>query len=112
MNHFFFRLIGWPPVCPVDMSKPFMRRTQNAAASTHTAEDHRDEGESLQQALQHHCAVEKNKTGVITTQLPLRHGLKPQHFDASDSTRQALKRRPVANGHSVSARQTSIGGTI
>ena len=71
-----------------------------------------DEGESLQQALQHHCAVEKNEIEVITTQLPLRHGLKPQHFDASDSTRQALKRRPVANGHSVSARQTSIGGTI
>ena len=111
MNH-FFRLIAWPPMCPVDMSNPFMRRTQIAAASTHAAEDHRDEGESLQQALQHHCEVEKNTTGVITTQLPLRHGLKPQHFDASDSNRQALKRRPVANGHSVNARQTSIGGTI
>ena len=111
MNH-FFRLIAWPPMCPVDMSNPFMRRTQIAVASTHTAEDHRDEEESLQQALQHHCAVEKNQTGVITTQLTLRHGQKPQHLDASARTRQALKRRPVANGHSCSARQTFIGGRI
>ena len=81
------------------MSKASTRRAQNAATSALTAEEHRGEGDSLQQALQHHCAVEKKNTEVITTQLPLRQALKPRHFDASDSTRQALKRHPVANGH-------------
>ena len=101
---FFVRLIDWPPVCLVVMSKAKMRRTQNASANAHTAEDHRDEGERLQQALQHHCfAIPLNFAcslihPIPTTsehtclQLPSLHqALKPQHFDASDSNRPALK---------------------
>ena len=55
---------------------------------------------------------QKKKTGVITAQLTLHQALQRQHFDASDSNRQALKRHPVANEHSGSARQTCIGWTI
>ena len=53
-----------------------------------------------------------NKTGRITTELILHRALKLQHFEMSDSNRQALKRHPVANEHSVTARQTCIGWTI
>ena len=56
--------------------------------------------------------VRVNKTGGITTELTLHQALKPQHFEISGSNRQALKRHPVADEHSVSARQTCIGWTI
>ena len=51
----FFRVIDLPPACPGVMSKASTRPSQNAPASAHTLEDHRGEGDSLQQALQHHC---------------------------------------------------------
>ena len=51
----FFRVIDLPPACPGVMSKASTRPSQNAPASAHTLEDHRGEGDSLQQALQRHC---------------------------------------------------------
>ena len=106
----FFRRIDWPPVCLVVMSKASTRRAQNAPASAHAAEDHRDEADSLQQALQHHCfEIALTSAGSLIHQIPatsehaclqlpsLHQALKPQHIDASDSNRQALKRHPVAN---------------
>ena len=51
--------------------------------------------------------------GLATTPLPATHqALKHQHFDASDSNRQALKHHPVANKHSSLPRQTCIGWAL
>ena len=50
-----FRVIDLPPACPGVMSKASTRPSQNAPASAPTLEDHRGEGDSLQQALQRHC---------------------------------------------------------
>ena len=50
----FFRLIDFLSACPGAMSKASTRPSQNAPAKAPTVENHRGEGDSLQQALRRH----------------------------------------------------------